>query len=331
MTETQESPLAENRLRAMEEQVILLAPSFGCYRGQYQLPKSKTTVELDGHEVEGGSVTTPRSKLMTNTYPKDRAGTVWKVRLQRISNRQRALIEKYSVPFPIRGVRIVPKTAAHEFFRELDDIKRDLQEAADEFVADLDSIVDQIRENTDAEVFKAIQNKIPTDRQQMRAKFYVDVVPVEIAGGMGDPTVLTDRDLQQHYDLVREACQRKVNEAIETMIAQPRQQLAEALANLKEVINRNGRVTSKSFRPIHDAISKIRAFSFVANDDLLNEMNNLEHRMRGTVPTTLNEITAANNGFAAAIDALLDEVEDAEQQAADLEEFGREYRGIQLD
>lgn len=317
------------RRRALEERVVLLAPSFGWYRGQYQLPKSKTTVEVDGKEVEASSVTTPRSKLMTDKYPTDRDGMAWKKRLQKIESRQKSLIEKYSVPFPIRGVRIVPKAAARDFFRDLDDVKRDLQEAADEFVADLDDIVRQMKNNTDEDVFKAVEHKIPKHRHLMRAKFYIDVVPVEIAGS--DSNVLTEGDLQQHYDLVRDACQRKVEEAVEAMIEQPRQQLSDALAGLKDVINRSGRVSTKSFRPVYEAMQKLRSFSFVANDDLLQEINNLERRMNNTVPSTLDEVTAANSGFTAALDALMDEVEDAERQAADMEEFGREYRGIQLD
>jgi hypothetical protein len=115
------------------------------------------------------------------------------------------------------------------------------------------------------------------------------------------------------------------------MIERPRQELAEALANLKQVINRNGKVTQKSFNPVYEAMKKLRAFSFVANDEMLAEINALEGRMLGTVPTSLDEVSSANSGFTAALDSLMSEVEDAEKQAQDLEEFGREHRGIMLD
>lgn len=315
----------------MEDNVLLLAPSFGWFKGQYQLPKTTTTVELDGKEVDKTSVTTPRSKLMTDKYPVDDDGVAWKKRFQRLASRQSRLIEKYSVPFPIRGVRIVPKRVGEDFFRELEDIKLDLQDAADAFVRDLSKVIEQIREHTDKDVFKAIEARIPRDRNVMRAKFYIDVVPVEMAGGQSDPSVVTEQALAQHYNIVREACQRKVEEAVESMIEQPREQLAEALEGLKDVINRSGRVSTKSFRPVYEAISKIRAFSFVANQQLMDEIGKLENRLNNTVPSTLDRTTAANNGFTAAVDALMREVEDAEQQAADMEEFGREYRGIQLD
>lgn len=332
VAEQQRNGLAQDaaRRRALEKSVVLLAPSFGWYRGQYQLPKAKTAVEVNGKEVAQSSVTTPCSKLMTDTYPVDADGVAWKRRLQKIESRQKSLIEKYSVPFPIRGVRIVPKAAARAFFRELDDVKRDLQTAADEFVANLDGIVRQMKEKTAKEVFDTVEHKIPKLRNVMRAKFFIDVVPVEIAGSEDRPNVLTRDDLDQHYEMVQEACRRKVEEAVEMMIEKPREQLAGALAGLKNVIDRNGKVTQKSFNPVYDAMRKLRAFSFVANEELLLEINNLERRMRGTTPMTLDQVSSANCGFTAALDTLLTEVEDAEQQASDLEEFGREHRAIDL-
>lgn len=321
---------AVRRRQALEERVILLAPSFGWYRGQYQLPRGKTDIKIDGDEVSFENVTTPCSKLMTDKYPVDENGTPWKQRLQKIESRQKALIEKYSVPFPIRGVRIVPKASARDFFHELDDVIQDLRDAADEFVRNLPEIIEQMRRNTKETVFKAVERKIPRQRDQMRAKFYIDVVPVEIAGKQGDATVVTRDDLTAHFDMVRDACQRKVEEAVEAMIEQPRQQLAEALEGLKDVIDRNGRVSTKSFRPVEEAIRKLRAFSFVANDELLAQLDALERRMNNTVPNTLDQQTAASNGFSSALNAVLAEVADADKQARDFERFGRESRGITL-
>ena len=321
---------AARRRQALEERVILLAPSFGWYRGQYQLPRAKTDIKVDGDDVSFENITTPCSKLMTDKYPVDADGTPWKQRLQKIESRQKALIEKYSVPFPIRGVRIVPKTSARDFFRELDDVIRDLQDAADKFVRDLPDIIEQMRRNTQETVFKAVERKIPRQRDQMRAKFYMDVVPVEIAGRSGDAAVVTRDDLANHHTMVRDACQRKVEEAIEAMIEQPRQQLAEALEGLKNVIDRNGRVSTKSFRPVEEAIRKLRAFSFVANEELLAQLDALERRMSNTVPSTLDQQTAASNGFSAALNAALAEVADVEKQVRDMEHFGRESRGIRL-
>ena len=378
------SQLERARQQLLEERVILLAPSFGYWIGSYQLPRGKTNVEVDGNEVDTDSITTPCSKLMTNKFPVDANGTAWKTRFQKIASLQRTAIWKYSVSFPITGVRVIPKAKAREFFyemfghllgdletqraqaerdgdytksrkldnaiarcRELDpnagpmtpvfDPSRDEQSvayqlwaAANEFVNTLDSVLQQIQEHTDPTVWDAVQAKIPRIPYQMRAKFYADVVPIELAGSSGN-TLMTS-DLDAHESIVRDACRRKVEEAVEAMIEGPRAQLADALTNLKDLINRNGNVTAKSFKPVRDAIAKIRAFDFVANPDLMAEIQRLEHRLNITAPKSLDSVTAANNGFTTAITAVINEVSDAERQATDLEQFGRDnLRSIDVD
>lgn len=320
---------AAARRRLLEEEVLLLAPSFGSWKGMYQLPKTKTTVEMDGEEVDNANITTPRAKLITDTVPVDRNGQPWQGRIARLASRHKRIIETYSISFPIHGVRIIPTSSGASFFRELDDVKRDMQAAADEFVADYDGIMRQIKRNTPENVFRAVEHKIPRDRAEMRAKFYIDVVPVEIAAS-GSPRIATRAALEQHQDLVRESAQRKIDEALDAMFSEPRQQLAEALTNLKDVIRRSNRVSSKSFKPVYDAIAKMRAFRFVANQELLDEMDRLEQEMGVTPARTLGADSDATAGFSAALDALMDEVENAERESEVLEQFGRQHRSIQL-
>lgn len=319
---------AENRRRLLEEKVLLLAPSFGWWRGHYQLPQNKITVELSGEEVANDDITTPRAKLMTDKAPKDSAGKPWKKRFQELNSRQAAVVDSYSVPFPIRGVRIVPKASGEEFLKKLEDVRRDLDTAVGEFVDDLEGVLQQIKDNADASVWEAVEAKIPRRRDQMRAKFYVDVCPIELAGG--NPAAVDRNALAAHNDIVREATRRKVDEAVEAIIAAPRIELAKAIAGLKDVIGRNGKVTAKSFRPVTEAMQKLRAFTFVADDQILRTIKELEDRMRITTPTSLDSTTAVTSGFAAALDAVVAEVTDAANQAAVIEDFGRELRGITL-
>lgn len=329
---------ATGRHRALEHQVLLIAPSFGWWRGYYQLPKQKTETLLDGKTVNQETVTTPRVRLLTDAYPRDRERIAWKKRFQTLNTRESAIIERWSVPFPIRGVRIVPKKVAVDFLREIHDLEGDLHTAVNEFLDQYDDVMEQIRANIEPELMDIARSRssFPKTRDIMRAKFYVDVVLVEIAspggGGEARPTVVGIEELEEHQQLVRNATQRKVEEAIESMVEAPRQQLAEALAGLKDVINHNGKVSTKSFKPVYDAIRKIRAFEFACNDELLEEIKTLEHRMRITVPKTLDSVTAASSGFTAALDAMMNEVEDEEKAARDQAEFGegRMFRAIDL-
>jgi CRISPR/Cas system CSM-associated protein Csm2 small subunit len=209
----------------------------------------------------------------------------------------------------------------------------------DEFIAQYDDGMSQIGTNVKAELIDIARSRasFPKTRDQMRAKFYIDVVPVEIAtpGDEGEvrPQMVGLQELEAHDVLVRDATRRKVEEAIESMIEAPRRQLADALAGLRDVITRNGKVSTKSFKPVYEAIRKIRAFEFACNAELMAEMQKLEGRMGITVAKTLDATTSAQSGFTGALDALMTEVADEEKAARDQQAFGaaRQFRAIDLD
>jgi len=371
------------RRDALEQSVILLSPTVGWWKGQYQLPRNSTETTTGGHVVDSDDVTTPRAKLMQDAYPLDRAGVPWKKRFQAIDNRLNRLKSEFSVPFPVTGVRIVPKAAGRAMLERLygltfGQLKRQLQAATDEnrysietmrlqrqydeavrlegenppdstplydsskgdfeqsiaydlhvaakeFCADWPRIREQLAEKND--VFRYVESRIPHSGSVMRGKFYLEVVPIELAGNSGG-TVIDNAALEAHHDVVQEACRRKVEEAIESMVSGPRQQLAAALAGLQDVIARDGKVSTKSFAPVHAAIAKIRLFDFVANDELLAQINAMERRLETTAAKTLDSTTAATSGFSSAIDALMTEVQNETKAAADIDAYGRAPRGI---
>ncbi len=385
-TMTDEHVELGSRQEALEHRVLLLCPTLSWWKGQYQLPRKTTETMSEGKTVDKEDITTPRAKLMTDKYPVDRSGQPWQKRFQKIDSRLGALKDRFSVPFPISGVRIVPKARGQELMDEMygltigrlrkrirnchdrglsdaayaaqrqlenalqregenarsntpvfdsskptdsQSIAYDLHVAATEFCNDWARIRAEIADKND--VFEQVSAKVPTNGGLIREKFALDVVPVELAGGLTRSNALTQDDLEEHNDIVREACHRRVEEAIETMIQGPREQLAEALAGLKSLIERDGQVTQKSFKPVRAAIAKIRMFDFVANETLLNQIDQLETRLNITQPNSLDSVTAANNGFTTAITGFMDEVQDARNQSRDMDEFGRDFRAIDID
>lgn len=362
------------RQEALEKRVLLLAPTIGWWQGRYQLPRNQATVVVDDHEVEQASVTVPCVKLLNKQYPTDRDGMSWLKRFQTIASLEKDVIGRYSVTFPIRGVRIIPKKAGAAFFHELfgltlgearirfqkaaqegngplarrldaaieetvqrdayanrstpvfdadrerQSVARQLYEAAEEFCDDLPRIMEQIRQHTDTVAWSKVQHKIPHRRDDMRKKFYLDATPIELAGGLSQE--VTAADLADHNDVIREACRRKVEEAIEEMVAGPREELAAALARLQTLIASEGRVTEKSFAGVRAAIAKIRLFDFAANPGLLKQITDIEYRLNATVPSELTPVVAAESGFASALAAWQDEVTNAQQRAEDLSRFG---------
>lgn len=202
---------------------------------------------------------------------------------------------------------------------------------ADEFVRNLDDVFAQIEAKIQPRAaWNAVKNRVPNTPVAMRAKFYTHILPVELAGTAGERKV-TMADLQDYDSVMRAAVDRTVELAVETVIARPRQELAEKLAALRELIGRDGKVTTKSFRPVQEAFTKLRLFQFAANDELLEQVQSLEDRMRITEPASLDSTTSASSGFTAALDSVINECEDAVRQARDVEDFGREYRAIDLD
>jgi hypothetical protein len=349
--EAEPHELVHARQQLLQQRVLLLAPTFGWWRGYYQLSDKRVKIKLDDKEVSGGDVTTPRSILMKDDCPKDSEGKAWKKRFLEVERKEKSLIESFSVAFSVNGVRLVPKSRARELFEKLigpidqngvpqpqmqdgrplpldqQSVAYQLRYTALEFCRNLPSIIEQIR-HSNPDVWEAVEGRVPQTYDEMLDKFYVDAVPIELAGGTGSE--VTQADLADHEVVVREACRRKVEEAVEEMVSAPRQDLAEALAGLQELIARDGRVTSKSFNPVRNAIAKIRLFDFVANEDLMAQIDSLEHRLNITTASTLDRVTAASSGFAAALQAVQTEISDARRQSEDIERFGRDLRGIDL-
>lgn len=193
-------------------------------------------------------------------------------------------------------------------------------------------VLTQIRTGLDLTapgVWPLVQNRVPASRDQMRSKFYSSVFPVELATGSQFTGVTADL-LSDYRDVVDQAMEAAVNGCIEEVIERPREELRVAMENLKELINRDGRVTARSFEPIYAAIDKLKLFSFACDEEMLQTLDTLSRRMGNTIPTSLNRVTAANNGFTAALDSVMAEIDDADRAARDFEEFGKDFRGISL-
>ncbi len=329
------------RYECLQERVLLVAPEIGYWRGQYQIRDAE--VRIGGTATDKEAVTRPQTKLLecSETMKK------WKDRFQELNTDKKRLCDRYTRTFPgIAGVRMLPRNRAAEFFdlligpvsrngTPIHDAGRPQQslayrvgEVADEFCEAYEGLLVDMERSTPPEIWKRVRDLLP-NQDKMRSKFYLDITPVELAGTKGQR--ISREDIDQYNDLIRDSTMRRVDEAIEEMIAGPRSELAKAIGELHDLIKRDGRVRANSFNPVREAIEKVRMFSFIANDDLLEQIGNLERRLDNTTAATLNSTTAANNGFLTAIESVRGEIEDARKQAADFEEFGRNFRGITLE
>lgn len=336
---TMAEPLSTGRTPAasLQERILLVAPTMGYWRGHYKLRNAKVTI--GEQEIDKKKTTTPQTKLMQSSeYTK-----AWEKKFADLDNERHTIVDSFSRTFPITGVRIIPRTAASAFFDALigkcDDAGRPLydsaktkqslafrlQEEANDFVNSYDRVLAEIRRNQPAEIWNFVHKLIPT-KAEMRDKFYLDILPIELQGAGAEQ--VTRGDLEQYDHLVRQSTLRMVDEAVNEMIAGPRNELAKAIEDLHDLISRDGRVRDSSFNGVRNAISQIRLFSFVANDDLLAKIRELEQRIGTTVAADLDSVTATNNGLLTALTAMKQEVTDEIKRSEDVERFGKELRGF---
>ena len=211
-------------------------------------------------------------------------------------------------------------TWAYEFFR-----------AKNEFCANWEDIKRQMRQHTDTTVYDAIECKLPSE-VLLPEKFNFSMMPVELAGSMdSNPETIGRTELEAYGSVVRDAVNRTVETAIQAMIERPQQELAAALASMQELIARDGRVTSATFDSVRSAMRRVRAFDFVADSAILQQMDALDGLLDQHTPSTLNSVTAAQNGFSAALGNYLEEVNNEQRRADEISSFGRNFRGLDLD
>lgn len=337
-----------SRISELTKHVVFVSPSMGWWKGHYKVAESsEIRVELAGTELDNAHITTPQTKLLECCdVLKD-----WKKRFQKIDSKRSALVELHSVPFPIKGVRTVPRSVFVQFMdqlvgptedgrfmpkmstagRELDLLEQSvayqLQVAADEFYTQYDEVVTHIRQNVEPIIWERVSSRIP-QRTVIRQKFYIDIVPVYLQAG--DDQIVGHDEIKQYETHIRSSIHRYIEDAIETVVAEPRKRLAESLQGLHDVISRDGRVTQKSFKPVRDAIRKVRMFEFISSKELLQNIKNIEDRLNLTDPGTLNSVTATSNGLLTAIETLEQEVTSADKQAADFAAFGRPGRSLRF-
>lgn len=221
---------------------------------------------------------------------------------------------------PVYNPEVSQQSIAYEFW-----------ESVRLFVADYPEVIRQIRERNDC--WDLVSRSVPANPRAMLAKFNLGVFPIELSGGT--PNAVSLADLEAHAAVVRETCQQQVEMAIESMIAEPRRELAETLQNIETLIADNGRVTSRTFDRVRRAMEKLRNFSFVANDALMARISQLDQILEDTVPSSLSsttaESTAAARAFSATIAAVRTEVSDPGIMEEDLVAFGCRRRSLCLD
>jgi hypothetical protein len=223
------------------------------------------------------------------------------------------------------------RTPVYDPTTEQQSIAYEFWDSVLEFVGDYDNVMRQLE--TRGECWEYVRTKIPKSKEAMFRKFDLGVFPIELSGTA--PGQVSMEDLENHADVVRETCQRQVQLAIESMIAEPRRELAETIENIETLIADRGKISTRTFDRVHRAMEKLNNFSFVANAELMTRLQQLNTMLDTTVPARLNDTDAATVAstaqFAAELASIRQELVDPGVMERDLMSLGCHSRAIIFD
>ena len=195
--------------------------------------------------------------------------------------------------YQIRGVFLIPATAVEALLESLANLDIRLKLAVGAWAGDPERLNRAIATKLGPEAYALVQDKIPSG-DDLIAATGLEVVALPMSSDIERVRSANSNSL---LSVARARTTEMLTQVAESVAAQPRQELAEALAQLHELISRDGRVTSKSFAPIRRAIQKLHTFQFVMDAGLKSQLDELSARLDAIVPGEQNSRTAAGNGL----------------------------------
>lgn len=352
-------PIVENTQTTRDtgsllQHVHIIDPDIGVWQGRYILKDAKVMV---GNETaDADTVTAPQVKLMEQS--------AWlreqKAAFNLLISEAKAAVAFYSEPFPIRGLRMVPHASAENMLYELigktvngvpvydgaryvprwtnirdQSVAYRLGALADYFCDNWGRVIDEIQANLSDAIWRRIYSRLP-EPEKVREKFYLRLVRVRLAAADESERVQASRgtlsvgDLANYADYIDQAARAQIDAAIMQATVGPREAFAKALTELNELIQRDGRITDRSFNAVRAAISKLRSFSFIASPELLAKAAELESRISGIVVSQFDRDTAIASGFAQSLDEITQAAQSDVKIEEDIRRFGRAHRALDL-
>lgn len=302
-------------------------------------------VVLDGIQLTGKQVTLPQWKLMPDEL---------RSQLQEVENAVSTTLDRYRVPvrssatrseidaygnervdivsnksheankyYLLRGLHLIPDSRIVSCVQELQQHDQRLRSIVETSLEDIDAFREAVRRQLSDDVaWEKAQALLPS-RGHLLTRTGIEWVPFPIGGGNQEVMAANQSEIR---DTIRRRMQAFVEGMVESLVEEPRQEVHRALSDLDELIQRDGRVTARSFEPVFRAIEKLRSFG-VTDAELDRRINHLQDRLATVTPAAQTRENADNNGLTAAIrDVMQQAISDVSIAAA----YGRPRRGIAL-
>lgn len=268
---------SKTALELIQEQCLLMAVHARCWQGRHKMEDAE--IHIDGHRVDDDVVGEPYWDLI----PKE-----WRKKLLRHGPKARRKVRDWSIPFVVKGLYFVPLGQAEQCLSDVDAVRQEMTRDVREFVYAYPGIVDKLKHKMGTD-FKRIEKKLKK-QEDIWDLFAISVIPIKVSlvefiGGR------TGTFLKQ----AKAAMTKTVNELIEDMISEPRQQVYEALKRLRETLaDPDKNVQQRSLDALVRRFNKLKGFAFMADSNVLDAISSVENQVKLYAPSVLNLKSVAN-------------------------------------
>lgn len=316
MAETQ----TESLLDAVTKHVFLVMLRISWPKMSYQIDNAVVEVAKEGntHLVDKNLHSAPQWRLMPEK---------WRKRLVSLESKARATLRNASVHFATRGVSVLPVTRAEEVFNQLREHRDQMNRYRDEFTEQYSLVLDDLKDKLDPTLYNAVLHKLPSEKA-ISDKFGVIWAIIPVGGSKffrpeqihklrnalrdaedaGVVSAVDARKMLEKFEkdqetpsqytdavtghIIKEARQQMeslTREAVERMIEEPKQVLADAVSNLLKSLNKPDRmIRSGTLDRVRRAFELVEGFEFLATGELLDSIRECRGRLEEVSPTSLN-------------------------------------------
>lgn len=269
---------------------------FHLYIGRWTANKKMNENDLLIDEVDKSAFYIGHKKLLPREAQE---------RLQFIEGQARTFLANRSVPFPIGDAKYVSYHALRGVLSRLQEYKEQWEVAVNDLIAgyprfkeeQIERLAKQARAIADKEANKvapyayaakvkeldgwvtqqeALNRSLYPDVSQLRSRYNFEwrmfkLSPLE---GMEQMSTLDAETLVQEQNRVRQDLHKWVGEVSVMM----HQQLGEAAAQAKRLLEENGKLNPKNLRPLFEAFETFSAVNFSGNSTFIDTINSIRSR-----------------------------------------------------
>jgi hypothetical protein len=283
-------------------------------------------LEFDGQEVQAENVSAPTTKFFIKNSPVDEDNVPWKKQFDAIYSRASNIVSKYTIPFTVRSLRWLPVAHEIHFIDDIQTCQTMLSDLVERFNDQYLSAKQQVQTRVGDALWDFMAPKLPM-LGKLAPRFSINILPMHIAP---PETNLTIEDLRSRHDVITNAIRGAVENSLEDIIREPRKELVKTITAVNNIINTGGRLNTRSFNAVKQAIEKLRAFNFMVDGDVESVLRTVEENINEHTPKEIMDDAGIKSAFSSMLTNTVDTLSDEMRINEDIASFGRSMRVLDL-